>query len=169
MQTRSMILFLMVATLAACSTTPQQSDVVIEVPTNPKGGKEPMGGDYWALRYSYPTMQFDTRWVREAKEQHDRMRVSKPAGVHRVSNEGNGEQTEGAGNLPTDQFTALGPKPLDGSFGIAAGRVNAIVSHPSDPTIAYLGSDGGGVWKTTNCCSSTTTWESLNDDPMFNS
>jgi hypothetical protein len=81
-----------------------------------------------------------------------------------------GEQSQGAaGNLPTDQFTALGPKPLEGGFGHVAGRVNIIVSHPGNPAIAYIATDGGGIWKTTNCCDANTSWTSLHDDPMFNS
>jgi hypothetical protein len=171
MQTKNILMLgLAVVVLVACSTPMQQSNVVIEIPENPRGGKEPMQGDYWALRYTYPTMQFDSRWMQEARAEHERMPVSKPSGIHeQFAGNGNGDQPQGPFNLPTDQFTSLGPRPLDGSFGHAAGRVNAIVSHPGNPAIAYLGSDGGGVWKTVNCCDSNTTWESLNDDPMFNS
>ena len=44
-------------------------------------------------------------------------------------------------------FTALGPQPL--ISGVATGgRTNVIVTHPTDPTIAWIGTDGGGVWKT---------------------
>ena len=168
MKTRALLLPCVVAFVAGCSTIQEPSEVVIEFPDNPRGGKEPMGGDYWGHRYTYPTGNFDNRWLIEAKEQHDRMPEGRPSGAHEFELAGRGEG-EGGGNLATDQFTSLGPKPLDGQFGIAAGRTNQIVTHPTDDTIAYLGSDGGGVWKTENCCSSSTTWESLNDDPMFNS
>ena len=33
--------------------------------------------------------------------------------------------------------------------------------------VAYLGSVGGGVWKTTNCCSASTTWNVVTDDPLI--
>ena len=33
--------------------------------------------------------------------------------------------------------------------------------------VAYLGSVGGGVWKTTNCCSASTTWTVVTDDPLI--
>ena len=33
--------------------------------------------------------------------------------------------------------------------------------------VAYLGSVGGGVWKTTNCCSNSTTWSVVTDDPLI--
>ena len=42
---------------------------------------------------------------------------------------------------------------------------NVVVSDPDDPTIAYLGSDGGGVWKTTNCCTASTSWTIKTDFP----
>ena len=51
-------------------------------------------------------------------------------------------------------WTQLGP----GNIG---GRVRAIVVHPTDPNIVYIGSVGGGVWKTTN---SGTSWSPLKDD-----
>ncbi len=49
--------------------------------------------------------------------------------------------------------------------GNNAGRTNVVVSDPDDPTIAYLGSDGGGVWKTTNCCTASTSWTIKTDFP----
>ncbi len=76
--------------------------------------------------------------------------------------------------LDPNRFTSLGPKPLqsDGclscySYGHVAGRVNTIVIDPVTPNVAYLGSNGGGVFKTTNCCSATTTWTPATDDPLL--
>lgn len=51
-------------------------------------------------------------------------------------------------------WTQLGP----GNIG---GRVRAIVVHPTDPDIVYLGSVSGGVWKTTN---GGTNWFPLKDN-----
>src|SRR5205814_8284734 len=31
----------------------------------------------------------------------------------------------------------------------------------------YLCAGGGGVWKTTNCCSNSTTWSVVTDDPLI--
>ena len=57
------------------------------------------------------------------------------------------------------------------SYGLTEGRVNAIVVDPTTTTngsiVAYLGSVGGGVWKTTNCCSSSTSWSPVTDDPLL--
>ncbi|HVZ19945.1 MAG TPA: hypothetical protein VG871_02725, partial [Vicinamibacterales bacterium] len=49
--------------------------------------------------------------------------------------------------------------------GNNAGRTNVIVSDPDNPAVAFIGSDGGGVWKTTNCCSAATTWTVKTDFP----
>jgi len=51
-------------------------------------------------------------------------------------------------------WTQLGP----GNIG---GRVRAIVVHPTDPNLVYLGSVSGGVWKTTN---GGTSWSPLKDN-----
>src|SRR5262249_51398333 len=76
-------------------------------------------------------------------------------------------------------FTALGPQParMTGQAGgydwtTAVGRVNDIAIDPTTTRVngsivAYLGSVGGGVWKTTNCCSALTTWRVVTDDPLI--
>ena len=40
------------------------------------------------------------------------------------------------------------------------------VGHADQPDTFYMGSVGGGVWKTTNCCSSATTWTVTTDDAL---
>ena len=87
--------------------------------------------------------------------------------------------TEGNGpTLSTTNFTALGPKPVrmtgcSGCFDYTTteGRVNDIVIDPTTTTngsiVAYAGTVGGGVWKTTNCCSAATTWSAVTDDPLI--
>jgi hypothetical protein len=78
----------------------------------------------------------------------------------------------------TSAFTPLGPQPEHMSgcngcydYGLTSGRVNDIVIDPTTTTngsiVAYLGAVGGGVWKTTNCCSADTTWTSTTDDPLI--
>src|SRR6266850_2911129 len=72
----------------------------------------------------------------------------------------------------------LGPRPLrmtgcSGcfSYGLTEGRVNDIAVDPTTTTngsiVAYLGTVDGGVWKTTNCCSSSTSWSPVTDDPLL--
>jgi hypothetical protein len=115
--------------------------------------------DYFYDRYLYPAYQFDNQWLVDARAQATRVREAVPAGVHPA--ERNGEPIR----LGTDGFTALGPNPLDGlgAGGISQGRINVVVIDPISPSIAYFGSDGGGVWKTTNCCSADTSWRVTTD------
>ncbi len=63
----------------------------------------------------------------------------------------NNNSVEGTQALSWSQ---LGP----GNIG---GRIRSIVVHPTDPNIIYLGSVGGGVWKTTN---GGTSWVPLKDN-----
>jgi hypothetical protein len=61
-----------------------------------------------------------------------------------------------AGNskqITRTSWTWLGP----GNIG---GRSRALVIHPTAPQTMYLGSVGGGIWKTTN---GGTSWQPLND------
>ena len=56
-------------------------------------------------------------------------------------------------------------------YGTTEGRVNAIVTDPTTTTngsiVAYMGNVGGGVWKTTNCCTASTTWSVTTDSPLL--
>ena len=111
--------------------------------------------EYWHHRLTYPTGRFDPAWVRAAAVQHAQMSTGVPAGVPATLN----PQSPLA--LTTTSFTALGPQPLrmTGQVGgydwtTAVGRVNDIAVDPTTTVngsiVAYLGSVGGGVWKTTN-------------------
>ena len=55
------------------------------------------------------------------------------------------------------------------SMASSNGRVNAIAIVNSAPNIAYAGMPVGGLWKTTNCCSASTIWQSLWDSPDLKS
>src|SRR5260370_41339763 len=80
--------------------------------------------------------------------------------------------------LSTTNFTALGPQPArmtgcSGCFNYTTteGRVNTIAVDPTTTVngsiVAYSGPVGGGVWKTTNCCSGSTPWTVVTDDPLI--
>ncbi len=130
-------------------------------------GRPPVDGDYWAIRVGYggdPNhLRFEPHWLQASKAQDARIASGVPAGAK------NYRKPAGATfSLDPNAFTLLGPQPLAGEgFGAGnnAGRTNVIVGDLDDPTIAYLGSDGGGVWKTTNCCSASTTWTVKTDFP----
>lgn len=125
-------------------------------------------GDYYAHRVSYPTGQFNPMWYVNAAEEHKAMAEGLPAG-NLPTLTANGLESLGL-NLDPTQFTSLGPQPeFFSTYGRVGGRTNFIVSDPNNPNIAYFGSDGGGVWKTTNCCSAATTWLPMTDDPAIKS
>ena len=115
---------------------------------------------YWNDRLTYPTGHFNPAWLRAAKRQDARIASRRP----------------GSPNVGT--WTGLGPQPerMTGctgcyDYGKTEGRVNVMVTDPTTTTqgsiVAYAGTVGGGVWKTTNCCSSSTTWTSMTDDPLI--
>src|SRR5438094_1772600 len=127
---------------------------------------------YWQDRLTYPTGRFDPAWVRAAAAQHARMASGIPVGTHQKLSRANTLA------LTATSFTALGPQPermtgCSGCFDYTTteGRVNTIAVDPTTTVngsiVAYSGAVGGGVWKTTNCCSSTTTWTAVTDDPLI--
>src|SRR5579864_8028549 len=133
----------------------------------------------WYNRVTYPTGVFDPAWVRHAAVQDSVIQRAIPAGIPFKGPVGI-DKAAGVSPLALSSsgFTALGPAPLQmtGCSGCydytkTEGRVNTIAVDPTTTTngsiVAYLGSDGGGVWKTTNCCSAATTWTSVTDDPLL--
>src|SRR6266481_6256404 len=126
----------------------------------------------WNDRLTYPTGRFDPKWLRAAAAQHARLPIGIPAGVPARLNPFSPLV------LSTTGFIALGPQPermtgCSGCFDYTTteGRVNAMAVDPTTTVngsiVAYLGSVGGGVWKTTNCCSASTTWNVVTDDPLI--
>src|SRR5215211_7790953 len=127
---------------------------------------------YWHNRLTFPTGRFDPAWMRAAAAQHARMATGIPAGQHLKLNLANPNA------LSTTNFTALGPQPermtgCSGCFDYTTteGRINTIAIDPTTTVngsiVAYSGAVGGGVWKTTNCCSASTTWTVVTDDPLI--
>ena len=127
---------------------------------------------YWRDRVTYPTGRFDPAWVRAAAAQHARIARGIPAGSYHKGVPGHRSP------LGYSTFTALGPQPelmtgCSGCFNYTTteGRVNAIAVDPTTivngSIVAYSGAVGGGVWKTTNCCSDMTTWTVVTDDPLI--
>lgn len=130
-------------------------------------GRPPVDGDYWAIRVGYGgdphNLRFEPRWLLHSKEQDRSIASGVPAGMKDYR-----KTADSPLSLDPNAFTLLGPQPLAGEgFGAGnnAGRTNVLVGDLDDPTIAYLGSDGGGVWKTTNCCSASTVWAIKTDFP----
>ena len=124
---------------------------------------EPGHGDYFAVRLTYPTGRFHQSWLTAAKVDHERMATGVPAGQRFRRDTSSPSPLA----LTADGFTSLGPQPLNASGSHYGGRTNVIVTDPIATNVAYFGSDGGGVWKTTNCCSAVTTWAPMTDDPAL--
>jgi len=126
----------------------------------------PNEGPFWDWRVSYPTGHFEASWYDKALPQHERLAKGIPV-PSRVS----AAASAGTGLLDPTSVTALGPSPQDSSpfdmYGMVAGRINTILTHPTQPNIAWFGSDGGGIWKTTNCCGTDTTWQIKTDSPQI--
>lgn len=119
--------------------------------------REAYVGPYWLDRYTYPTGTFDAAWIQQALEQQRLMPSGLPRGDHGAT------RRSAAHPLGTTSFTLLGPEPINPTGD--AGRTNTILTHPTDPNVAWIASDGGGIWKTTNCCSANTTWSVKTDTP----
>lgn len=128
-------------------------------------------------RLSYPTGQLPKGDWRGAAMEHVRKVVKErpPRGVRKFPPPGKGGIKADAVIPPGVDWTEMGPKPLDSvgttnnaySYGTVAGRANIIVFAPGSSTVAYAGFPIGGLWKTTNCCTASTTWTSLWDDSTF--
>ena len=132
--------------------------------------------EFWFHRLTYPTGKYSPAWTRKAAEQDRAIKSGVPAGS-KLSSESLMRPGNALGLTP-NSFTPLGPMPehMTGcsgcyDYGTTEGRVNAIVTDPTTTTIgsivAYMGSVGGGVWKTTNCCTSNTTWSVTTDSPLL--
>ncbi|MEY2542217.1 MAG: hypothetical protein QOI22_1819, partial [Verrucomicrobiota bacterium] len=128
----------------------------------------------WHNRLTYPTGIFNPTWLRQAALQDATIARNVPVGV--PSKNLNKQNT--ALTLSANSFVSLGPQPLHMTgcsscfdFTTTEGRVNDIVVDPTTTTngsiVAYLGSVGGGVWKTTNCCSASTSWTAMTNDPLI--
>ncbi len=161
---RTMSCALAAVVLASCASSPKVAQVADPAPLSGKLAKEAYLGPFWSDRATYPTGHFSPSWMLEAAQEAALVTQALPSGV---------EATRGSGSLPPTVFTPLGPRPL-GTGGGIAGRTNVIITHPTNPEIAWMGSDGGGVWKTTNCCTAATTWRNTTDisattEPIQNS
>ncbi len=159
--------------LSSCATAPSENQASAELlDKNSQGlrGKlrqEAYNGSYYIDRYTYPTGNFDARWILQSEKQLDAMAKGLPDGMTAMSRDGL------RGNLP-DGFSLIGPLPMTSNgtgtgVGAVAGRVNSIATHPTNAAEALIATDGGGIWKTTNCCTTGTTWRSVTDSPLINS
>src|SRR5437868_2515555 len=128
----------------------------------------------WNNRLTYPTGIFNPAWLRLAATTDSLVTSAIPAGIPLK----NLNRVNSPLALSSNGFTSLGPAPLQMTgcsgcydYSKTEGRVNSIAVDPTTTIngsiVAYLGSVGGGVWKTTNCCSSSTSWTTTTDSPLL--
>ncbi|HJT82118.1 MAG TPA: hypothetical protein VJ719_13055 [Chthoniobacterales bacterium] len=144
----------------------------------PQPGDEPDDFDgmeeLWHTRLTYPTGVFNPEWLRLAAAADALIPRAIPAGLPLP----NLNRPDAPLALNPSAFIPLGPQPevmtgctLCFNYTTTQGRVNAIAVDPTTTTpgsiVAYIGTVGGGVWKTTNCCSAATTWNVVTDDPLL--
>jgi len=63
-------------------------------------------------------------------------------------------------NANSSSWTSIGPQPISPGTYAASGRVWGIAIDPTNYNTVYIGTDGGGVWKTTDA---GTTWTPMTD------
>ncbi|MCB1608915.1 MAG: hypothetical protein KDI71_18280, partial [Xanthomonadales bacterium] len=167
MPSRTAASFLSLTLLLSACAGQQPMLISADLPPEPTDRTEPIG-DFFATVNTYPTGKFDTRWVKAARMQDAKLQAGKPQGKHAWA--------KGIGVLDPAAFTPLGPKPLlSGEFEYA-GRVNDIVVSPepldpADPNSfrVLIATDGGGVWRSDNCCGTSTTFGPVTDAPEIQS
>ena len=132
---------------------------------------------FWQTRLTYPTGRFNQRWALDALKQSKRIKSGIPAGHYALRRGAGARQVAGAHGAQSVKALAaarsLGPQPQVSTgcqapcftFGLVSGRVSAIAFDPSNASVAYLAQDGGGIWKTTDCCTPFTTWTVTTDSP----
>ena len=159
MRLRTTALFGVVAALAVSAT-------FFALQPAKKISMKPMIGDFWAHRVAYPTMHYSPSWYTDAKPQDLALDSGVPAGERNVE-----RSLQSPLALDPEGWTFLGPRPLlNSGYGLVSGRTNVIAVDPRGPDIngqhtVFAASDGGGIWKSTNCCGAGTTWRNVTDQP----
>jgi hypothetical protein len=130
---------------------------------------------YWQTRLTYPTGRFDQRWVTAAAKKAKLVKAGIPKGHYEAWRNSGVRSAKGSHGTQSIKALAaarpLGPQPQVSTgcqapcftFGLVSGRVSAIAFDPANTSVAYLAQDGGGIWKTTNCCTPFTTWAVTTD------
>ncbi len=138
---------------SARATAPPSAAAYMPVPGTGEGEKFGAMDTYWNDRLTYPTGHFNPAWLRAANTQDARI-----ASRGRASAAGSGRLDGARPAAGADDRLLRAAS----TTRTTEGRINAIVVDPTTTTngriVAYAASVGGGVWKTTNCCSDSTTW-----------
>ena len=99
------------------------------------------GESWFRLQRTYPTSRLPAA---DVLDRATRTRVPPSAPRPRLA-------------LSSDRWVPIGPSPIFVQGGLPfAGRVTVVAPHPTDASVIYIGTDGAGIWKTTNNGSSWT-------------
>ncbi|MDQ5824011.1 MAG: S-layer homology domain-containing protein [Chloroflexota bacterium] len=113
---------------------------------------------------------YDPKWLLAGYDEAANMQTGIPAGkvVYDRS------KTNSPLALDPNSMVSLGPAPAqtDGCYncynsGLVSGRINSVLIDPTMTSTVYLGVSNGGIWKTTNCCTASTQWRPVTDDPSI--
>lgn len=138
----------------------------------PAPNLKPFGGDFWAHRVAYPSMHFSPSWYLDAEREDARVSSGVPDGPQDAYLR---NRSASPLLLDTGAWTFLGPQPkVFNNYGRVTGRMNVIAVDPRGPDAqgrytVYAAADGGGVWKSEDCCGAATTWRNVTDQPDINS
>ncbi|MEA2572921.1 MAG: hypothetical protein QOH93_219 [Chloroflexia bacterium] len=125
---------------------------------------------YYANRYGLPGSSYDPNWLLKGYEQATSMQSAIPAGKVVYDR----AKTNSPLALDPNSLISLGPAPAQTDHcytcfnsGLVSGRTNSILIDPTMTSTVYLGVSNGGIWKTTNCCTASTQWHPVTDDPSI--
>ena len=133
-----------------------------------ESGDIELQADRELVHLTYPARSFPGDWRVQA-QRHIQQHVTDSARLGGI-----GGATGSIQPVTTDSWNKVGPAPIDNNaasngykYGLVTGRMNSVAIDPTNGAIAYAGATAGGLWKTTTCCSATTTWTPLWDDKDF--
>ncbi len=123
------------------------------------------------LHEGEPSAEALIRRLLLARKERDRAGVrAQPRGAaaaNTLASPSAGSQSSPLASSLASPWISLGPTRADNDFNnlheyhsLDSGRARTILAHPSDPSILYLGTAGGGVWKTYDAGA---TWEPITD------
>src|SRR5579859_1161359 len=112
---------------------------------------------YWALRYGPVTSAEYQNAIRQGQ--------ALPRATSLPGANSTGIRPLGGPNPPSGVWTSIGPAPINSTLGggTSAGRLAAVAIDPTTSganTVIYIGTAGGGVWKSIN---NGTSWTALTD------
>ncbi len=147
----SLVAFLLSPVAFAQSPSPTVGAPPEDFEQSDHGSFQQQRDDWFYGQRAYPRTQIPAGARLRALKQMDKMLASEAAARAKSGSRN---------NLPTGNWQVLGPQPLNGFWGVNAGRVTALAVDPTNSNIVYLGAALGGIWKTTN---GGTTWTPMTD------